>query len=325
MAAQVEVAAVVNALDLLPAEGKLVLDVERRPGVVGQLVGAVLVPLQLRGREPEALVPLHAPLAPALEPLGVGAGLHEELHLHLLELAGPEDEVPGRDLVPERLADLGDPERNALPRALQHVEVVDVDALRRLRPQVDHRRLFLDRPHERLEHEVEHPRLGERPPGAADGALRVGLAGRALDARVVGAEAVLAVPAVDQRIGEAGDVAGRLPDLRMHQDRGIEALDVVPRVDHGVPPAVLHVLLELDAQRTVVPHRAEAAVDLGGLEDEAAALAEGDQLVHQGGVGHGVHRCRGGVATGGRKIGREGAVRKRRTGSCSEVTRKTVL
>ncbi len=48
VAAEVEVAAVVDALDLLPAEGKLVLDVERRAGVVGQLVGAVLVPLQLR-------------------------------------------------------------------------------------------------------------------------------------------------------------------------------------------------------------------------------------------------------------------------------------
>ena len=45
--AEVEVAAVVDALDLLPAEGKLVLDVERRPGVVGQLVAAVLVPAQL--------------------------------------------------------------------------------------------------------------------------------------------------------------------------------------------------------------------------------------------------------------------------------------
>ena len=44
--AEVEVAAVVDALDLLPAERELVLDVERRAGVVGQLVRAVLVPAQ---------------------------------------------------------------------------------------------------------------------------------------------------------------------------------------------------------------------------------------------------------------------------------------
>ena len=200
--------------------------------------------------------------------------------------------LPGRDLVAERLADLGDAERNPLPRALQHVQVVDVDALRGLGPQVDDGRLLLDRPHEGLEHQVEQPRLGERALAAAHGALRVRLAGRALDARVVGAEAVLAVPAVDQRIGEAGDVARGLPHARVHEDGGVETLDVVARVDHGAPPALLDVLLELDAERAVVPHRAQAAVDLGGLEDEASALAEGDQLVHQGGVGHGARRCR---------------------------------
>ena len=231
-------------------------------------------------------MPLHPPLAPALEPLRVGARLHEELHLHLLELAGPEDEVARRDLVAERLADLGDAERDPLPGALQHVEVVDVDPLRGLRPEIDHRRLLLDRPHEGLEHQVEHPRLGQRPSAAADGALRVRLPGRALDPGVVGAEAVLAMPAVDQRIGEARHVTRRLPHPRMHQDGRVEPFDVVPRVDHGPPPAVLDVLLELDPERPVVPDRAQTAVDLGGLEDEAPPLGEGDQLVHHGGVGH---------------------------------------
>src|SRR2546430_12863732 len=49
--------------------------------------------------------------------------------------------------------------------------------------------LFRSRPHEGLEHEVEHPRRRERAPAAAHGALRVGLAGCALDAGVVGAKA----------------------------------------------------------------------------------------------------------------------------------------
>ena len=35
---------------------------------------------------------------------------NEVLHLHLLELTGAEDEVPRGDLIPERLAHLGDPE-----------------------------------------------------------------------------------------------------------------------------------------------------------------------------------------------------------------------
>jgi hypothetical protein len=67
-----------------------------------------------------------------LEPLVVGCRLHEELQLHLLELARPEDEVPGRDLVAERLADLRDPERHLLARRLLDVEEVHVRALRGL-------------------------------------------------------------------------------------------------------------------------------------------------------------------------------------------------
>ena len=124
------------------------------------------------------------------------------------------------------------------------------------------------------------------PLAAADGALRVRLPGRALDPGVVGAKAVLAVLAVDQRIGEAGDVPRGLPHPRMHEDRGVEPFDVVARVHHRPPPAVLHVLLELDPERPVVPDRSQAAVDLGRLEDEAPPLGERDELVHHGGVGH---------------------------------------
>ena len=114
--AEVEVAAVVDPLDLLPAEGELVLDVERGAGVVRQLVGAVLVPAQpRRARGRASWCHCHPPLPPVLEPLRVGARLDEELHLHLLELARPEDEVARRDLVAERLADLRDAERNLLP------------------------------------------------------------------------------------------------------------------------------------------------------------------------------------------------------------------
>src|SRR5205814_8581533 len=107
---QIEVAAVVDPLEFVPSEGKLILDVVRVLGVVRQLVLAVLVPAQLLGPDAEALEPLHPLAAPEFEPLALGPRLHEELHLHLLEFPRPEDEVPRRDLVAERLADLGDPE-----------------------------------------------------------------------------------------------------------------------------------------------------------------------------------------------------------------------
>src|SRR5262249_3162152 len=61
--------------------------------------------------------------------------------------------------------------------------------------------------------------------------------------------------------------------------------DVVTLVHHRAPPRVLDVALELDAERTVVPRRADAAVDLARREDEAAPLAQRDELRHQV-VGH---------------------------------------
>src|SRR5262249_39432413 len=106
------------------------------------------------------------------------------------------------------------------------------------------------------------------------------------DARIVRSKTVLAMTTVDEGIGKAGDVSRCLPHLRMHEDRGVESLDVVARVDHRTPPAILQVLLELDAERTVVPDGAEASVDLGGLEDESAPLCERHELVHEAGIGH---------------------------------------
>ncbi len=100
------------------------------------------------------------------------------------------------------------------------------------------------------------------------------------------AEAGLAGAAVDQGIGESGHVARGLPHFGCHEYGGVEALDVVARLNHGPPPALLDVVLELHAEGAVVPDRSQPTVDLRGLKDETAALAQGDQLVHHGGVGH---------------------------------------
>ena len=86
----------------------------------------------------------------------------EELDFHLLELARAKREVPRRDLVAEALADLGDAEGNADAGAVEHIFEIDEDALGRFGPQ---KRCVLLRAHctdDRLEHQVEFARLGER-------------------------------------------------------------------------------------------------------------------------------------------------------------------
>jgi hypothetical protein len=154
-------------------KGNSVLDVHGLLGVVGQLAGAMLVEAEVLLPDPQGPMPPHPLLPPVLEPLVVGAGLHEELHLRLLELPGPEDEVPGGDLVPERLSDLGHPEGDLLAGSRLDVQEVHVGALGRLGAQVDHVGGVLHRPHEGLEHEVEEAGLPElallRLPGVFDG------------------------------------------------------------------------------------------------------------------------------------------------------------
>jgi len=98
---------------------------------------------------------------------------------------------------------------------------------------------------------------------------------------LVRAKALFAHLAVDERVGEAGDVAGGFPNLRVHDDRSLDADDVVAAADHVGPPAVADVLLQLGTEGAVVEEAVEAAVDLGRLENKAAALRERDKVVHR--------------------------------------------
>jgi hypothetical protein len=214
----------------------------------------------------------------------------EELHLHLLELEGPEDEVAGGDLVAERLADLGDPEGRLLAREAQDVLEVDEDALGRLGAQVRLVAFVMDWPDVGLEHQVEL--AGLRELAAADRAadLPFGLLiAELLVAQIVLAPAPLAFPeALDEGIGEAGEVPGCLPDLRVLDDRRVESDDVVALLKHRPPPLVLDVVLEQDAVVPVVVGVCEPAVDLRRREDESAPLAERDDLVELGELSHGL-------------------------------------
>jgi len=111
------------------------------------------------------------------------------------------------------------------------------------------------------------------------------------------AVAAFGLAAIDHEVVEQVVVARALPDLRMHDDGAVQAdhfvgfggsgrgLELVVGGDHVAPPGLAYVPLELDAHRAVVPESLDAAVDLAGLKEEPAPLAQRDELVHF----HGVH------------------------------------
>jgi len=99
--------------------------------------------------------------------------------------------------------------------------------------------------------------------------------------QVVLAEALVAVGALDQRVGERLQVPGGLPDPGGHDDGRVLADHVVAQLHDRAPPGLLDVVLQLDPERTVVVARADPAVDLARLEGEAAALGQVDDRVHR--------------------------------------------
>ena len=76
-------------------------------------------------------------------------------------------------------------------------------------------------------------------------------------------------------------VAGGLPRARVHQDRRVEGHHVVALLHDRPPPLPLDVVLQQNPVVAVVVGGGQAAVDLGGLEDEPAPLAERDDLLHR--------------------------------------------
>ena len=220
--------------------------------------------------------------APVLVQLAIRPRLAEVLHLHQLELAQPKDEVSRRDLVAKSLALLGDAEREPAPRRVHHVREVDEHALRGLGAQPDLRRVLLHRADERLEHEVELPRRGERA-AALRAARRVGRlaardAARPRDGPHASASCTCPVQSTRGSVKPATCPLATHTSGFMRIDR-LDALDVVAKVHHRLPPALPDVAAQAHTERSEVVHSVEPAVDLARRVHEAALLAQRDELL----------------------------------------------
>src|SRR5699024_4777991 len=94
--------------------------------------------------------------------------------------------------------------------------------------------------------------------------------------QLVGTEPAVAGATLDQRIVKRRGMTGRLPDLPWQDHRRIQAHDILPALDHRLPPLSLQVVLQLHSERTVVPGRAGTAVDFTTRKHEATTFAEID-------------------------------------------------
>ena len=218
-----------------------------------------------------------------MEPLHIRAGLAEELQLHLLKLPGAEGEVAWRDLIAEGLADLTDSKGDLLSGGTLHILEIDKNSLCRLRAQIDGVLGVLGDPLEGLEHEVEladlrevvlaaggtgnivllnpvlHLFVGPAVNGRGQGDLM--LLGEILD-DLVRPEALMALLAVHQRVGEGTQMTGGNPGLRIHEDGAVNADILRTLLDKLLPPGPLDIILELNAQVPIIPGIGQASIDL---------------------------------------------------------------
>ena len=310
---EVEIAAGRNALELLTPKREVILDIHACAGIVGEFVGLLPVFHETLGGKTDGVQELLALFNPVLVPnlpapvildgtveIGIVGerydlavknlhrlvGTDEELKLHLLELAAAERIVARSNFVAEALAHLRNAKRNLLARRGKDVLELREDRLGGLGTQVCNIGRIFDRADNRLEHQIERLRLGKfaaavRTEEVASGDLRLRLflllLVDVLD--LVGAHELLAILAHRHGVGERIKMAGSLPDFRVHDDRGVKAGHIAAAANGELPPCLLHVLLELAAERTVVPETGHSAIDLGGMVDETAALAQRRQRV----------------------------------------------
>src|SRR5712692_9786673 len=161
VAREVPILPPVDAFPFLPAEHRLVFDVEGLFGIVGKLIRPVCTEAQAIFVVDEVLVPVETELLPVVKPLLHFAGMHKKLQVPLLELAQTEQEVPRCNLVTEGFTDLADAEGNLHTRGLEHIFVVQEDVLAGLTAQVGFHALAFNDPNIGLHHQVESTRLCE--------------------------------------------------------------------------------------------------------------------------------------------------------------------
>ena len=85
---------------------------------------------------------------------------------------------------------------------------------------------------------------------------------------------------VHKRVRESAKVTGCNPCLGIHDDSRVKTYVVGALCYELLPPCLLNVVLEFNAERTVVPRVGKTAVDFGACVDKASVLTKSNYLIH---------------------------------------------
>ena len=90
----------------------------------------------------------------------------------------------------------------------------------------------------------------------------------------------LTLTAIHQRVGEAAQMTRSHPCLGIHEYSGVKTHVILILLNEFLPPGILYIIFQLNAEGTVIPGICQTAVDLTAGVNKASALTESDDLFH---------------------------------------------
>ncbi len=98
--------------------------------------------------------------------------------------------------------------------------------------------------------------------------------------QLIGAETLLTLFAVHQGVRKSAQMSAGYPGLRIHQNGAVHTYVVGTLGDKLAPPGLLHIVLQLHAQISVIPGIGKSAVNLRPRVHKASCLGKSHDFFH---------------------------------------------
>ena len=153
MRPQVKILAVMNPFDFVKAVWKFIFNINRSLGIMRQFF--MWQETQLIRRNPQHInPPRHARFHPHLMIFFIVRRIYKVLHFRLFKFTHTEHKSTWGNFIPERLADLGNTERQLMRFCIQNIFEINICCCRRFRTQVRINRPIGRRPNRQPHHQL---------------------------------------------------------------------------------------------------------------------------------------------------------------------------
>ncbi len=206
-----------------------------------------------------------------------GGRVYEIFNFHLFEFARTKNKIAGTNFIAEGFALLGKAKWHVWVDGVNDVFVVSEDALGGFWAEIGFGRVISNGADMGSEHHVELldvvPILFATVWAFSMSGTKIVWSNFFADVgNFVGAKTLVAFFAFDEWVGKSSGVARSNPSTRIHNDSGINAVDVVAFFYEILPPGLHDFTFQGDTKWTVVPSTGHTTINITAGENKTAAL-----------------------------------------------------